>query len=143
MIDESFGFHAVFLQSTLYYLQHPTTMVSWKVLLHPPWLIFYLQHHLLYHWYKQWLRFLVSVKVDKSIIKSHVITTSLLGRINLELEQVHFILIPWEVSKRNHLSKLLSNLLKVLPSMIDDPKARLLYNILSMKLPSSNTAATF
>ena len=30
----------------------------------------------------------------------------------------------------------LSNLLKV-PSIIDDPKVRLLYNILSMKLPSS------
>ena len=36
----------------------------------------------------------------------------------------------------------LSNLLKV-PSMIDDPKVRLLYDILSMKLPSSNTTTTF
>ena len=36
----------------------------------------------------------------------------------------------------------LSNLLKVL-SMIDDPKVRLLCNILSMKLPSSNTTTTF
>ena len=36
----------------------------------------------------------------------------------------------------------LANLLKV-PSMIDDPKVRLLYDILSMKLPSSNTTTTF
>ena len=36
----------------------------------------------------------------------------------------------------------LSNLLKA-PSTIDDPKVRLLYNILFMKLPSSNTTTTF
>ena len=35
----------------------------------------------------------------------------------------------------------LSIMLKA-PSMIDDPEIRLLYNTLSMKLPSSNTTTT-
>ena len=74
-------------------------------------------------------------KSNTQMFGSNSIKTKSIKDWNKIIHKIHF-------SSELLLSVLnLSNLLKV-PSMTDDPKIRLLYNILSMKLPSSNTTTS-